>query len=129
MAATVVERLDPVQLGLTGEADTAGKLSAFIDRLIARLGPDAVLRFQPHGSHIPEFGSRWVAAAGSPNTTESWPDRDPDDPPMRPLHLFSPPQPIETMEISAERKLSRKDSVVVRIAPRRRRFWITSWRP
>lgn len=97
MAATVVERLDPVQLGLTEEADTAGKLSAFIDRLIARLGPDAVLRFQPHGSHIPEFGSRWVAAAGSPNTTESWPDRDPDDPPMRPLHLFSPPQPIETL--------------------------------
>ncbi len=97
IAAIAVERLDPVQVGLAGDADTAGELGALIDRLVARLGPDAVLRFQPNGSHIPERGARWIAAGGDPDATEAWPTCDPDDPPLRPLHLFTPPQPVETL--------------------------------
>jgi protein ImuB len=97
MAAIAVERLEPVQVGLAGDADTAEGMSALIDRLVARLGPEAVLRFQPNGSHIPERGTRWIAAGGDPDAVEAWPEQDPDDPPLRPLHLFNPPQPVETL--------------------------------
>ncbi|MDA1322851.1 MAG: DNA polymerase Y family protein, partial [Proteobacteria bacterium] len=27
----------------------------------------------------------------------TWPDLDPDDPPLRPLQMFDPPQPVETL--------------------------------
>lgn len=97
MVATTVERLAPIQTGLEEESDPSGDLSALIDRLIARLGPEAVLRFQPQGSHIPERAARWTSGGGDPDTGESWPELDPDDPPLRPLHLFNPPQPVETL--------------------------------
>ena len=97
MAAGEVERLDPVQVALAGDADAAGDLNRLIDRLVARLGRGAVLRFQPQGSHIPERSARWIPAASDHEPVEPWPERDPDDPPLRPLHLFNPPQPVETL--------------------------------
>ncbi len=97
LAALAVERLAPVQVGLEGDADANGDLDGLIDRLVARLGPEAVLRFQPQGSHIPERAARWIANGVDSGLAEHCPARDPDDPPMRPLHLFSPPQPVETL--------------------------------
>lgn len=97
MSAGAVEQLAPVQSGLEGQEEAEGDFGDLIDRLVARLGPEAVLRFQPHGSHIPERGARWISAGAASNLNESYPERDPDDPPMRPLHLFSPPQPVETL--------------------------------
>lgn len=97
MAALAVERLTPVQADLEGDADATGDLSVLIDRLAARLGPEAVVRFQPQGSHIPERGARLITAGAVPCPSDDWPDQHPDDPPLRPLHLFNPPQPVETL--------------------------------
>lgn len=97
MAAPAVERLAPFQAGLDGDADPTGDMDGLIDRLVARLGPQAVLRFQPQGSHIPERTARWIPGGVATDIAEAWPERDPEDPPLRPLHLFNPPQPVETL--------------------------------
>lgn len=97
MAAYEVERLAPVQSGLDGEADLASDLSGLIDRLVARLGPQAVLKVRSQGSYIPERAARWISAGGDPDGADAWPERDSADPPLRPLHLFNPPQPVETL--------------------------------
>jgi len=96
MAVTATEVLAPVQRGLERDRPTDEDFSRLIDRLTARLGPDAVLRFAPQDSHMPERAQRMVpAAAGNPD--DDWPAPDPDAPPLRPLQMFHPPQPVETL--------------------------------
>ncbi|MNJ25376.1 DNA polymerase IV [compost metagenome] len=97
MAVPVVERLAPAQTGLAGETPGDEELDRLIDRLTARLGAEAVLRFQPRGSHLPERAARTVPASAVPADGAEWPALSPEDPPLRPLHLFSPPQPVETL--------------------------------
>lgn len=95
-----VQKLAPAQRGLDGDRPDGEDLSRLIDRLTARLGPEAVLRFEPLGSHIPERASRMVPAAAAAAVTgpdQAWPERIPGDPPLRPLQMFDPPQPVETL--------------------------------
>ena len=96
MAVITTETLAPVQRGLEGEAPGEEAFSRLIDRLAARLGPEAVLRFAPFASHMPERASRRLPASARP-IDETWPELDPDDPPLRPLQMFDPPQPVETL--------------------------------
>ncbi|WP_313005107.1 DNA polymerase Y family protein [Brevundimonas sp.] len=92
------QTLRPAQRGLDGERPDGEDFSRLIDRLTARLGPEAVLRFEPLGSHIPERASRLVPAAMSAGRPlQDWPERIPGDPPLRPLQMFDPPQPVETL--------------------------------
>ncbi|WP_232464083.1 Y-family DNA polymerase [Brevundimonas diminuta] len=96
MSVPWTQILAPTQQGL--ERDTPGEeaFSHLVDRLTARLGPEAVLRFEPFASHIPERAARLVPAAAR-HGDATWPDLDPDDPPLRPLQMFDPPQPVETL--------------------------------
>ena len=96
MAVLAAETLPPTQRGLDGDRPTDEDFSRLIDRLTARLGPEAVLRFAPHDSHIPERAQRMIPAAAR-LTNGDWPAPDPDAPPLRPLHMFHPPQPVETL--------------------------------
>lgn len=96
MAVPVVERLTPVQDGLEHATPGAEELHRLIDWLTARLGPDAAIRFEPLGSHIPERAARLTPAGGRAPGGE-WPALYAGDPPMRPLQMFDPPQPIETL--------------------------------
>lgn len=91
------QRLAPAQRGLDGDRPDGEDLSLLIDRLTARLGPEAVLRFEPLGSHIPERASRMAPAAAPARPDQAWPERIPGDPPLRPLQMFDPPQPVETL--------------------------------
>ncbi|WP_296165992.1 DNA polymerase Y family protein [uncultured Brevundimonas sp.] len=92
------QTLKPVQPGLEGDRPDGQDLNHLIDRLKARLGPDAVLSFEPLGSHIPECAGRMVSATpGTARPAHGWPDLDPDDPPLRPLQMFDTPQPVETL--------------------------------
>lgn len=90
------QRLAPAQRGLDGDRPDGEDLSRLIDRLTARLGPEAVLWFEPLGSHIPERASRMVPAAAV-RPDQAWPERITGDPPLRPLQMFDPPQPVETL--------------------------------
>ncbi len=96
MSVPWTQALAPTQQGLERETPGEEAFSRLIDRLTARLGPEAVLRFEPFASHIPERAARLVPAAAR-HGDETWPDLDPDDPPLRPLQMFDPPQPVETL--------------------------------
>lgn len=98
MEALHLQRMDPVQTAIDERDQRAEALDALIDRLTARLGPEAVIRVRPADSHLPEKASRLVSAS-RPEADDGvrWPGRDPDSPPLRPLHLFDPPQPVEVI--------------------------------
>jgi protein ImuB len=96
MSVPWTQVLASTQQGLERETPGEEAFSRLVDRLTARLGPEAVLRFEPFASHIPERAARLVPAAAR-HREETWPDLDPDDPPLRPLQMFDPPQPVETL--------------------------------
>ncbi|WP_449498045.1 Y-family DNA polymerase [Brevundimonas sp.] len=101
LSVPLTQALGPVQRGLDGDPPDGEAFSRLVDRLTARLGPGAVLRFEPRESHIPERAVRMVPAASTAGDltgpARDWPDRSPDDPPLRPLQMFDPPQPVETL--------------------------------
>ncbi|MDP1618465.1 DNA polymerase Y family protein [Phenylobacterium sp.] len=100
LSVLVTEPLAPSQRGLDGDRPGDEDFSRLIDRLTARLGPEAVLRFQALGSYIPERAGRLVPASLGASLgagQAAWPDRAPEAPPLRPLQMFHPPQPVETL--------------------------------
>ncbi|MDV5824555.1 Y-family DNA polymerase [Sphingobium naphthae] len=96
------EKLAPTQLALEGgEARREDSVAALVDRLSIRAGRARIQRLAPRDSHMPEQAQLALPAV-EPRAPESWLERadaagEPDDPPLRPLHLFDPPQPIEVM--------------------------------
>ncbi|WIW90011.1 DNA polymerase Y family protein [Sphingobium sp. V4] len=96
------ERLAPTQLALEGgEARREDSVAALVDRLSIRAGRARIQRLAASDSHIPEQAQLALPAVES-RAPENWPKSrevagDPGDPPMRPLHLFDPPQPIEVV--------------------------------
>ncbi|RZJ18754.1 MAG: DNA polymerase Y family protein [Brevundimonas sp.] len=96
MAVITAETLAQTQRSLDGDRPTDEDFSRLIDRLTARLGPEAVLRFAPYDSHMPERAQRMIPAAAHVSDGD-WPAPDPDAPPLRPLQMFHPPQPVETL--------------------------------
>lgn len=101
LSVPLTQTLKPAQHGLEREAPGRGvsgreDFSRLIDRLTAKLGPEAVVRFEPQDSHMPERTVR-MAPAAAPALPADWPEPDPDAPPLRPLQMFDPPQPVETL--------------------------------
>src|SRR3546814_13136525 len=74
------------------------EVAALIDRLSTRLGRSRLKRFQSRDTHIPEQAQLALPAteAGTKEPSQ-WVISAPGEPPMRPLHLFDPPQQIEVM--------------------------------
>mgnify|MGYP005749953945 CR=1 FL=1 len=82
---------------LAGRAETPDDLAALVERLAARVGRTHVLRFARRDTHVPEREALAMSAldAGPP---PAWPRRrEAGAPPLRPLCLFDPPQPVETL--------------------------------
>ncbi len=65
-------------------------LAELVDRLSARLGARQIHRVRPENSHIPECAATACAPALSP----VWEKPIEEEPPLRPLRLLDPPQPI-----------------------------------
>lgn len=102
LAATRHEALGVGQLtlegGVSGEDSRAAALAALIDRLGARLGPAAVQRMTPGDSHIPEQAALSLpASTRAPREPAHWPMPEAGEPPLRPFHLFDPPQGVEVI--------------------------------
>ncbi len=93
LAAEAVERLSPRQPSLEGGGEGAPEeaIAPLVDRLVGRLGVDAVWRAEPYPSHAPEC----VAARRPPLSVSHVADWDLKRP--RPLRLFSRPEPIEAI--------------------------------
>ncbi|MFT3978298.1 MAG: DNA polymerase Y family protein, partial [Sphingomonas bacterium] len=96
LAVPVAEPLAAAQLRLEGGEVHAAEVAALADRLSTRLGRGRVRRFHPRDTHIPEQAQFMLPAMDSA-TPAPWPEPVPDEPPLRPLHLFDPPQPIEVV--------------------------------
>jgi protein ImuB len=72
-------------------------LAAFIDRLVARLGPRAVRRPVLRASHVPERAQDWVGALESEKALQETFDFH-----QRPLKLLDRPEPIAVLYASPD---------------------------
>jgi protein ImuB len=97
LAVPATEALNAAQTSLEGRTVEGDEVDGLVERLIARFGQERVLRFAPRDTHQPERAARLVTAAGETRSLLPWPAPEPDEPPLRPLRLFDPPQPIETI--------------------------------
>ncbi|WP_332686226.1 Y-family DNA polymerase [Bosea sp. (in: a-proteobacteria)] len=97
LAVPVCEALATHQTSLDGRAVADEAVADLVDRLVARFGRDRVLRFVARDSHHPEREAHAIPAAGAPVAAPPWPKPEPGEPPSRPLQLFEPPQPVETL--------------------------------
>lgn len=89
----VTEPLGPVQPGLEGQAADEEDVAGLVDRLVTRLGAHRVQRLASRDTHIPEQACFAFPANAMPDPMP-WPKPEASEPPLRPLHLFDPPQPI-----------------------------------
>ena len=94
LSVPVADRLASKQRGFDRTPPGAEDLGRLIDRLTARLGAEAVSRFESVESHRPERAVRLTPAALPMGEIAAWPEPDPADPPLRPLQMFDPPQPV-----------------------------------
>ena len=97
LAVPLCEPLNQAQVNLDGRAVEEDAVADLVDRLVTRFGRDRVLRFAALDSHDPRREARAISAAAPLGKEISWPAPEPDAPPARPLQLFEPPQPIETL--------------------------------
>ncbi len=97
LAVPVCEPLNETQASLDGRAIEDEAVADLVDRLVTRFGRDRVLRFVAEDSHDPCREARAVSATTPPDHAIAWPTPEPNAPPSRPLQLFEPPQPIETL--------------------------------
>lgn len=90
--AARVEPLADDQLTLTGRGRARDGVDRLVDRLLARLGADAVARLEPAERHLPEAAEQAVPPGRS---IALWPERP--GLPQRPFRLFERPEPVEVM--------------------------------
>lgn len=84
--------------GVGGQDSRAVALAELVDRLGARLGAGAVQRMVANDSHIPEQAAFALPAAMPlPHGPARWDTPETGEPPLRPFHLFDPPQPVEVI--------------------------------
>ncbi|MDE2436575.1 MAG: DNA polymerase Y family protein [Sphingomonadales bacterium] len=96
LAVPVTEPLVASQPRLDGQANGGAALTELIDRLTTRLGADSLRRLVPQDSHVPEQAQLALPAIRTPPPTP-WPAPPAGEPPLRPLFLFDPPQPVEVI--------------------------------
>jgi protein ImuB len=96
LSALAVERLDPVQAGLSA-GDPAREIAHLVDRLMARFGAERVQRLVSQDTHWPEHASIAVPAnaARSPSEIALHDFAQDSRIPVRPIRLFERPELIE----------------------------------
>lgn len=91
------DRVDGTQIRFERDAVEEGEIADLVDRLTARFGPGAVERFLPVESHVPERAARRMPAIDAAQAKGGWQASLSGEPPLRPILIFTPPQPVETI--------------------------------
>jgi protein ImuB len=99
LAVPKAETLAPIEPSLDGHVAADEELGDLVDRLTARFGAERVLRLSARDTHDPNRTARARPAAehAIDAASAAWLRAVPGEPPLRPLRLFEPPQPIETL--------------------------------
>jgi protein ImuB len=97
LSIPVCEPLATVQASFDSRGEEDRSLADLIDRLVARFGRDRVLNYVAQETHIPERAAKAAPAVATKRSEAPWPQPQPGEPPSRPLQMFNPPEPIETM--------------------------------
>lgn len=93
LVVALAEALAYVQASTDAGQDGSSGVAELVDRLVGRLGPDAVYRAAPVESDVPERVVRRIPPL-SPPVGANWPASLP-----RPPRLLNPPQPVEAMAL------------------------------
>lgn len=96
LSITASEPLTAQQLRLEGGEDQQGDTVALLSQISTRLGRERVQKFAPADSHIPEQGLLALPALSAPAPV-AWQMQPCGEPPMRPLHMFDPPQRVQVI--------------------------------
>lgn len=96
LCVTRAERQETVQCSLVAEPEKSRDIGPLLDRLAVRYGPAAVLRFAAGNSHLPER-TAYLARAQDTHAVRLRPAGEAGEPPLRPLFLLDPPQPVEVL--------------------------------
>ena len=96
LSITASDPLAPQQLRLEGGEDQQGDTVALLGQLSTRLGRERVQKFVVADSHIPEQGLLALPALNAPAPVP-WQMQPSSEPPMRPLHMFDPPQRVQVI--------------------------------
>lgn len=96
LSIPALEPLAPEQLRLEGGSAAEDARAALIDRLATRFGRESILHLAPRNSHVPEQAALALPAVEAPDPLP-WPRPEEGEPPLRPIHLFDPPQRIEVI--------------------------------
>lgn len=96
LGIVMAEPLPPSQPALDGDERDDSVLAELIDRLSTRLGAESLVRLAPQDSHIPEQAQLALPAIAAPAPVR-WPLPPAGEPPLRPLFLFDPPQPVDVI--------------------------------
>ncbi len=114
LSVCVAEPLGIAQRQLDGEDKGDGGVADLVAQLTTRFGRENVLAFQARDTHDPAGDAKLVCAldnrvfgletgSGKQRSVSArdhhadWPVAEPGEPPVRPLHLYHPPQPIDTI--------------------------------
>lgn len=92
----ITQPLSASQSAFGGDEQITSQLAELIDRLSTRLGPGSLRRLVPGDSHTPEQAQLALPAVEC-RLPIRWPAPPLGEPPMRPLFLFDPPQPVEVI--------------------------------
>lgn len=94
LCVPAAESLEAIQARLDGGAIGQDEVADLADRLATRFGQDRVLRFLPRDTHDPDRAAEAAPASFNPFTSPVWPTVEKDEPPLRPMQIFDPPQPV-----------------------------------
>lgn len=96
LSIPATEPLAASQPLLDGGEKNQAALAELIDRLSTRLGSQNLSRLVPRDSHLPEQAQLALPAIQE-RAPIPWPALPAGEPPLRPLFLFDPPQPVEAI--------------------------------
>jgi len=100
LCVAVSEPMDTAQTSLDGHVAAEGEIADLVSRLAARFGREQVVRFMAVDSHAPERSVRIVPAVEAKKGAAgkgAWAQTEDGEPPLRPLRLFDPPQPVDVV--------------------------------
>lgn len=101
LSARRVDVVVQAQRDFDTRAQDNDDVAALIDRIAARIGGDRVVMHLPQDTHIPEKAALAMPAQHHLDDAMRavWLERFEDEPPLRPLRMFEPPEQIDVISM------------------------------